>query len=336
MYPMVVSGTVMLILEEHNMKKIIAKYQVYLIIGGLLVVFGILLLWPQKNGNEKVETGSENKTKIVGIMQRSDSVDWGKTEIELPEKSHLLKSKTSFINGDKTVKLLAILGMSDAKVIQSDENYVIYRNDNSSLYIKLKEKQIDYQIRSKLAYKGDRNTNTAKNNLAELLSKISTQKVGVMEVEYYKDEFRAIRTSLASADFMEIRTNFLYDDTPVLSYQGGPTIKAQYNFEGKLGRLIIFNPFDELENDSEITLVKVDEIKNMDPKNFPIFNIVGNRDFELSTREEMVGMIKSENSRLSYIYDSSKEKYIPYLVVKGKTNLSSGISEVVFGVPIIK
>ena len=316
------------------MNKIVAKYQVVLIIGFLLVVFGVLLLWPSNKNSPSQPKPPE--TKIVGIQQRSDSVDWGKTDIELPEKSHLLKSKTSFINGDRTIKLLSALNMSDAKVVQSDENYVIYRNDSSSLYIKLKEKQIDYQIKGKLPYKGDRNINTAKNNLSELLSKITTQKVGPMEVEYYKDEFRAVRSNLNNADFVEIRANFVFNDTPVLSYQGGPTIKAQYNFEGKLGRLIIFNPFDELENENEVSLIRADEIKDMDAKKFPIFNIIGSREYELSTREEMVGMIKSENSRLSFIYDSAKEKYIPYLVVKGKTILSSGTSEVIFGVPIIK
>jgi hypothetical protein len=329
-----VSGIVMLIPVKNNMKKILIENRIYIGIGLIVLVFGLLLFWPTKN--KTAEVTKEKETKIVGMVQRSESVDWDKTEINIPEKMPILKAKNSFINGDKLAILLETLGMKDATVTQSDSNYVIYKNDVSTLYIKLKEKQIDFQIRSKLSYTGIKDATKAKENLKKVLDQISDRKIGPMNTEYFKDEFRAIRTSMAAADFLEITTNFLYEDRPIFSHIGGPSVKAQYNFDGKLGRLIIFNPFDELENIETVKLVTIDDIKNTQASKFPIFNIKGNREFELSTREDLINMIKGESSQLGYIYEPSSEKYVPFLIVNGKTTITSGSAEVTFGVPIVK
>jgi len=331
---MVVFGTVMLIPVKNKMKKTLVEYRIYIGIGLIVLVFGLLLLWP--NQNKTIAPPKEKETKIVGMVQRSESVDWEKTEVSIPETMPILRAKNGFINGDKLTKLLNTLGMSDATVTQSDSNYVIYKNSGSTLYIKLKEKQIDFQIRSKLTYIGLKDSAKAKDDLIKLLGQISDRKTGPLSVEYFKDEFRAIRTSMAAADFLEITSNFLYDDKPIFSHQGGPSIKAQYNFDGKLGRLIIFNPFDELESEKTVKLVTVDEIKSTQANNFPIFNIKGNREFELSTREDLINLIKGETSQIGYIYDPSSDKYVPFLMVNGKTGLASGTAEIVFGVPIVK
>lgn len=316
------------------MKKILVENRIYIGIGLIVLVFGTLLLWPSQN--KIVETPKETETKIVGMVQRSELVDWEKTDLSIPETMPILKAKNSFINGDKLATLLGVLGMSDATVTQSDSNYVIYKNSESVLYIKLKEKQIDFQIRSKLKYTGAKDFTKAKENLVKLLSQISNRKTGLMEVEYFKDEFKAIRTNVASADFLELTTNYLYEDKPIFSHQGGEGVKAQYNFDGKLGRLIIFNPFDELENVETAKLLKIDDIKNTQASKFPIFNIKGNREFELSTREDLISLIKGETSQIGYIYEPSSDKYIPFLIAKGKTTIKSGSAEVIFGVPIIK
>lgn len=316
------------------MKRILIENRIYIGIGLIVVVFGTLLLWP--NQNKTAEVPMEKETKIIGIVQRSELVDWDKTELSIPETMPILKAKNSFINGDKLTNLLGVLGMSDATVTQSDSNYVIYKNSESVLYIKLKEKQIDFQIRSKLKYTRVKDFTKAKENIVKLLSQISNRKTGLLEVEYFKDEFKATRTNVASADFLEVTTNYLYEDKPVFSYHGGPSIKAQYNFDGKLGRLIIFNPFDDLENAETVELLQSDDIKNTQASKFPIFNIKGNREFELSTREDLINQIKGETSQIGYIYEPSSDRYIPFLIVKGKTTIKSGNAEVIFGVPIVK
>ncbi len=116
------------------MKKIINEYKVFIFIGVLLLIFGVLLLWPQKKENQ--EKVVENKTKIVGIVQRPEVIEWGENKIVIPEKTKILEQKDGFINGNKLELLLKTMGMAGVKAEKSDSFYVVYRNESSSIYIK--------------------------------------------------------------------------------------------------------------------------------------------------------------------------------------------------------
>jgi len=126
------------------MKKIFSEYKVYFGIGGLIIIFGLLLFWPQKKSNEILVTS--NKTKIVGLRQRVDGIDWGDLKIEVPDKLPILESKSSFINGERLNILMKAVGMEGVGATRSDSFYVIYENKDATLTIKLKERQIDYLI----------------------------------------------------------------------------------------------------------------------------------------------------------------------------------------------
>ena len=335
MYLTDASGTVMLI-PVHNMKKIFNEYKVYFGIGLLVIIFGLLLFWPQGSKEKKLETGNENMTKIVGLRQKTEGVDWGDLKIEEPEKLPILKSKSSFINGDRLNILMKVVGMEGVEAIRSDSFYVIYENKDATLTIKLRERQIDYLIKRKLSYVGEKEKTKAINNFNVLMSQISERKISDTEVEYFKDEFRATRSTIYNADFMELSANFLFNNTPVMNYQGGPSIKAQYGFDGQLGRLTIFNPFDDLANDKEVELIRVNDIKSLPPSSFPIFKIKGNREFAMSTGEEVINMIKGGTGQVAYLFEPLTNSYVPYLVVDGNTRLKSGDTEVTFGVPLVK
>jgi hypothetical protein len=318
------------------MKKFISENKIYIFIGLLVLIFGLLLFWPQGGSNQKQVTSNKNGTKIVGVMQRPEEVVWKNEQVEIPKNGKVLEQKGSFINADKLETLMNAVGMKGARVEKSDAYYVIYRKDKTSLYLKLKEKQIDFQSPDKTEYKGEKSSASQVANLKNLVKSITNREITEPEIEYFKNEYRAIRSDIKTADFMEITSNFLYEYMPVMSYQGGPSIKAQYGFDGKLRRLMIFNPFDEPTANKEISLVTFEEIKKMPASSFPIFDIKGNRDFVMSTGEEAIKMINGQDSQMAYVFEPVTSTYVPYLITKGKTELESGETEIIFGVPLTK
>jgi hypothetical protein len=317
------------------MVRIIKEYRVLIIITLLLVAFGLVLWWPrpeEKNTNTKVTPVS----KIAGMRQKPAAVEWGDTEIVVPQKTSILRSNSSFINGDKLERLKKELGMEGVGATKSNSYYVVYENKEATLYIKLRERQIDYLIKQKLSYKGEKDKSKALVSFQNLISKTTGRPVGQIEVEYFRDEFRAVRSNMNNADFMEISANFLYKDNPVMSMRGGPSVKAQYGFDGKLGRLIMYNPFDELVEDREVELIDKDTLKNLGGERTFLFEIKGNREFAMSTGEEEVGTIRATSATVAYLYEPSDNSYVPFIVGQGKTWLKSGETKVVIGSSLLK
>lgn len=317
------------------MKNFIEKNKIYLIIGGLVLLFGLALFWPQNKSNKRQVTSNKGQTKIVGLPQRPKTVNFGEIKTEIPEKIRLLNSNYS-IDENKINKLLADLGMAGAQITKNDEFYKIYRKEGLVLYVKLKDKQIDFQFPQDFKFQGKKDPNVSVKNFKDLMEIISNREIGEPWVKYFKDEFRAVPSDLEDADFLELYGNFLIDEIPILNYHGGPSIKAQYYLNGVLGRLTIYNLWDQPSEDRETTVKSKQEIVQSSPEGLPIFNIEGNKDFALSPQEEDINKIDGENYYTAYVFEPTNNKYFPYLIGKGKTTLKSGEGEVDFGVPLVK
>lgn len=322
------------------MKKIFNEYKIFIIVGLLVLIFVGLLLWPQSKQKEETKTSKTSGTKYVmmeGLPQRAQSINWDKTKIEIPEKIVVLKIKNKPVTNEQINNLKKIFEMEGLKATTENDDFQLYENSKATLYIFLKDKQIDYQLKTKLPYTGNKETTKAVNNFTETLTKIlGERKVEDQKINFFKDEFRAVRSEINSADFMEISTSFVYNNIPLFSYRGEPSIKAVYNFDGQLGRLTIFNLFDEIVEGKEVSLINSEYINKILAKDIPIFNIEGTKEYQMSTADEALQMIETGEGKIVYIFKKFDNSYQPYYLNKGQSKLTTGEAKITFGIPLIK
>ena len=319
------------------MKKVINEYRIFIIGGLLVVIFLTLLLWPQNKKNDLQNQPEQKQVEIVGFPRKAESVDWSQTTINVPEKTTIIKSKNNPLSVKQINLIKSIVGMNGVGITKSTDSYEVFENDKATLYIFINEKEIDYQIKYNFISESKKDPTKAQNNFNELLVKLSlSDKMTKPIINYYKDEFRAINSTVDLADFLEITTTPTKKGIPLLNYKGENQIKAQYNFDGVLGRLIIYNVFDEMTDDKVMPLMSANEIKVTSAANMPIFDEIGGREFQMSTGDEEIKTINAGKGQLVYIFRKSDHTYQPYYLNQGQTTLTTGITKIIFGVPLAK
>ena len=305
-----------------------------IIIGLLLLIFLAVLLWPQN----KITTQSTSTiVPNIGIPKRAESIDWGNTQINTPGKIVVLKSKNNPITGDQTDLVKKVVGMEGVGTTKTTDIYQAFENDKGTLFVLFNEREFDYQVNNKLDFAGEKNNSKALASFNLLMAQLSfVDKISKPEVEYFKDEYRAIKSDLAEADYVVITATIMHNNIPMLGYIGQPQIRAEFNFNGELARLTLYNAFDQVTEDKEISLISTSEIKKMAADFLPIFNEVGGKEFVMSTGEEPIKKITAGDGQLVFIFRKSDYTYQPYYLNQGQTTFTTGVTEIIFGVPLAK
>lgn len=318
------------------MKKIFSENKVLVIGGGLIILFSILLFWPWKLKKEVAETSkSKGVIQIGGIINKPEMVDWSEAAVIVPETLSVLKPGNNFINGEETVALRKNLNMDSAKIGSSNESFSLFESDEATLALKFKEREIDYQVKKVPTGEGVKLTEAELvSQFRAMVGKLFPEKeTGGVGVKYLKDEFRAVGAEANSADYVEITANFVYKNIPIRSFSGMPSVKAQYNFAGKLLRLTVSNPFDKLVEEEKATVKSLMEIKETETSEVMVFDVNGEHDYEIATGQVKIGSIKVDETNLVYIYNPEGNNFLPYLLGSGVIDQET---MVVIGVPILK
>ncbi len=319
------------------MKKILNENKVLVIGGVLMVLFVGLLFWPQKKETPIQKQPVIKQKELIGLPRKAEIVDWSKSEISLPNKMAILESKNNPITSDQVGLIKKAVGMEGVGITKSADNYEVFENDKAVLYVLFNEREINYEIKNKLAYKGEKDSTKALSNFNALVSKLSiNNQLTNPKVDYLKDDYRAVKTDINSADYLEITTTSTYNGILMLNYLGEPQIKAEYNFDGDLGGLTIYNAFDEITEGKMSTIASVESLRQTPAAEMPIFSEDGGKEFVMSTGDEEIKTIVAGPGKLGYVFNKSDFTYQPYYLNEGQTTLNTGLINITFGVPLIK
>jgi len=320
------------------------------VIVGLVLAMLILVFWPVNKTNLPVKEIAMLKNskdyKMDVLDNKITSINWQNMEPKIPENTNIIDNQSSKIGESDLQKLAGWIGINNMTKIIDEKGLMMLKDKDkgSSIHINYGNNFVQFNR----GYMGedyfkmlitDQDIDLAKKSFEilsnQLLEWTSGNKAIATEIEYQAIiEPRTVTSTKSNANIVVIKANIEFDNKAIKTSFGAPLIVAKYGTGGLLVELKIENPKLNLAKGKEIKLLTWSQIKTISSKEIGVFSIQGNREFELSTQQDIINNLTVKSIKIEYYFAPINKTFMPMLVGEGTSELSGGPVNVTFGIPL--
>lgn len=293
-----------------------------------------LVIKPTRTATITPASGFESPNQIIWKLDE---------EIDIPKEINDLVVRKTVVDDEFINNFAKIFDFEDEGVELPESGMVIF-NDNknfTSFYVDKENLKAEFSknlllspLPTSIVSKKD--TDEISQSLVDLLIKAFglNEDLGLTVTEINYESVagpRFVEADEENASIVEFKLAYTLNGYPILSNSGAP-ISAKYSRNGELVKLTIkLSP----EIDSLVELVslkEVEKIKMSNENEFVVLDVEGTREFDLSSEEEVINNAVISGGYFGYLYVTEINQLIPYVFLEGKSELSTGLINVLLGV----
>jgi hypothetical protein len=316
-----------------------------IILGGVLVVVLIIL----SSSRPKLIKQDAQKTEGTELISTEPKVmtkiNWAPEKVDIPTSIKEINNQLK-VDDQTTIQFESWLGLTGFSKVYGDKKYIDYENvDGDTIVVDLEKRTVNYNLNRRntdlgLIIVGDEDVKLARSSFDKLLAKIgSTNQVEIRNVNVYYQKSNAGENDFVTQDqanLIVFESNYGLNGKDLLSSEGRSNIKAKYSVNGVLAELVIENPIINLIDGEEKKLVSQEELEKLTAESYKILALNGKPFRATNVSIQNLGEINIKSIETEYMFFPGKNMYIPYLILRGNTWLSTEPAVIMLGIPAEK
>jgi hypothetical protein len=301
-----------------------------------------------KNNNPTEYVTRKFDPKIAGIEaldKKAEGYEWTVEKKELPASLPIIKLSNYKLDESKIGKILSNLNIKNP--IKSFEiNQLIMYSDGiteSYVYIDKEKNSVSYHRGEGTVSNGNSriNLNSIKDDFIKTASLFLDSSKGIsletIDYKFFKTEYTLLLPSnMIEAEVIKVEGVLIYKGRKLYTSSGLVSVIAEYDPNGVLLTFKIQNPFLNIEEGDSLEVESWEEIIKKNKEDFLIFSVEGGDKYIRGMGNYELTGVEIYDMSLDYIYSAKLKTYLPMGLLKGRSNLSSGMAEIKLGLPITK